>query len=190
MSFLETQVLGLAGTAVGKLLQIKPTRRFEAFSDFCSITETHNMAVTATQYPIEDGTQGTDHIVRQPKNITWDVVFGERSDPQGTYQRLLDLMYSGVPFTAVTGLRRYDNMLLVSVTANQDTHSSRILKCSLTMQEVLITFPLATNMPPRSQQANPNVTAKTAQTGTKQLQEKPVRTSALEDAANAVRGKK
>lgn len=141
MSFLETQVLGLAGTAVGKLLQIKPTRRFEAFSDFCSITETHNIAINATQYPIEDGTQGTDHIVRQPKNITWDVVFGERSDPQGTYQRLLDLMYSGVPFTAVTGLRRYDNMLLVSVTANQDTHSSRILKCTLTMQEILITFP-------------------------------------------------
>lgn len=69
MSFLETQVLGLAGTAVGKLLQIKPSRRFEAFSDFCSITETHNMAVTATQYPIEDGTQGTDHIVREPKTL-------------------------------------------------------------------------------------------------------------------------
>ena len=178
MSFLETQVLGLAGTAVGKLLQIKPTRRFEAFSDFCSITETHNIAVTATQYPIEDGTQGTDHIVREPKNITWDVIFGERSDPQGTYQRLLDLMYSGVPFTAVTGLRRYDNMLLVSVAANQDT---RILKCTLTMQEIVITFPLATNMPPRSQQANPNVTAKTAQTGTKQLQEKPIKVSAMED---------
>nr|DAV86223.1 MAG TPA: hypothetical protein [Caudoviricetes sp.] len=185
MSFLETQVLGLAGTAVGKLLQIKPARRFEAFSDFCSITETHNIAVTATQYPIEDGNQGTDHIVREPKNITWDVIFGERSDPQGTYQRLLDLMYSGVPFTAVTGLRRYDNMLLVSVAANQDTHSARILKCTLTMQEIVITFPLATNMPPRSQQANPNVTAKTAQTGTKQLQEKTVKeNTALRNVTN------
>ena len=88
-------------------------------------------------------------------------------------------MYSGVPFTAVTGLKRYENMLLVSVAANQDSHSARILKCTLTMQEIVITFPLATNMPPRSQQANPNVTAKTAQTGTKQLQEKPVSESRL-----------
>jgi len=76
-------------------------------------------------------------------------------------------------------------MLLVSVAANQDTHSARILKCTLTMQEIVITFPLATNMPPRSQQANPNVTAKTAQTGTKQLQEKTVKeNTALRNVTN------
>lgn len=77
------------------------------------------------------------------------------------------------------GFLSFESLFDSSVAANQDTHSARILKCTLTMQEILITFPLATNMPPRSQQANPNVTAKTAQTGTKQLQEKPVQEQTL-----------
>lgn len=181
MSFLQSQVLGLVGSAIGKLLQIKPSRSFEEFSDFCSITETHDASVTPSQYPIEDGTQGTDHLVRTPKLITWDVMFSERSDPQGTYDRLLELMYSGVPFTATTGLKTYENMVLTSVAANQDAKTARILKCTLSMQEVLITAPVATSMPPRAKQANPNLTGKTANGGTKQLKESstPVRESRL-----------
>lgn len=182
MPFLTTQAVGLAGSIIGRLLQIKPSRSFSEFSDFCSITETHNLSVTATQFPIEDGTQGTDHIVKDPKNITWDLAFGERSNPQETFDRLLDLMYSGIPFTASTGLKTYENMVLLSVNASQDNHTGRILSCSLTMQEIIITAPVSTTLPPRQNQANANVTGSTSKTGTKQLQPaKPVETSRIEN---------
>lgn len=170
MSFLKTQALGLAGTLLGKLLTIQPSRSFADFSEFCSIVETHNLAVTPTQYPIEDGTQGTDHIVKSPTIISWDLIFGERSNPQETYESLQDLLFSGVPFTAVTGLKTYDNLVLTSLTANQDSHTARILSCSLTMQEIIITTVQTTTMPARNQQANANVTASTVKSGTRQVE--------------------
>ena len=92
MSFFENQIVGIAGTLIGKMLTISPSRSFAGFSEFCSITEVHNAAVQATQYPIEDGTQGTDHIVRLPDVLQWEVVFEERSNPRQTYDRLRKLM--------------------------------------------------------------------------------------------------
>lgn len=169
MSFLQTQLVGLAGTIVGKLLTIKPSRKFASFSEFCSVVEAHSSAVQATQYPIENGTQGTDHIVRLPDALTWEIVFEEKSNPRQTFKKLRDLMYSGVPFTAETGLKTYKNMVILSISASQDSHTGRILRCSLTLQEIIITSAVATTLPPRAQQKMAQTTGSTSDSGSKNL---------------------
>lgn len=170
MSFFETQIVGLAGTLIGKLLKITPSRSFAEFTEFCSITEAHSTAVTATQYPIEDGTQGTDHVVKMPDVLQWEVVFNDQSNPRQTYEKLQQLMISGEPFDAETGLKSYKDLILVSVSATQDVHTGRILRCTLSLQEIIITSAVATTLPPRARQANANVTGSTADTGSKSLE--------------------
>lgn len=180
MSFFENQVIGGAGTLIGNFLTIKPSRSFAEFSDFCSVTESHSSAVQATQYPIEDGTQGTDHIVKLPDVLSWELVFDDRSNPQQTYAKLQDLMFSGEPFFAETGLKTYRNVVLLSISASQDSHTGRVLRCSLTLQEILLTSAVTTTLPPRTSQANPQVTGTTAKTGSKNLQgASPARESQL-----------
>lgn len=171
MSFFENQVTGLAGTVVGKFLTVRPSRSFGEFTGFCSVTETHSAAIEATDYPIEDGTQGTDHIIKQPDLITWDVGFDESFNAQETYAKLHALMQSGELFDATTGLKTYRNLILLSISASQDFKTGRVLRCTLTMREVIITQAIVTTLPPRAKQSKPNLTDSTAKTGTKSLKQ-------------------
>jgi hypothetical protein len=167
-SILQTQATGLIGTLIGSVLRVNPSRTFSEFSDFCSVSESHSASVTPTQYPIENGTQGTDHIIKNPDVLTWDLLFNERSSPQDTYTRLHDLLTSGTPFEATTGLRNYENLVLTGLSATTDSHTGRVLRCSLTMQEITITEAVTTTLPPRARQKSANVTGSTSQNGTKQ----------------------
>jgi hypothetical protein len=183
MSVLQTQATGLIGTLIGNVLQVNPSRTFSDFSDFCSVSETHSASVTPTQYPIENGTQGTDHIIKNPDVLTWDLLFNEKSAPQDTYTRLHDLLTSGTPFEAVTGLRSYENLVLTGLSATTDNHTGRVLRCTLTMQEITVTETATATLPPRARQKQANVTGSTAQSGTKQVKE--IRVSKLDKAAQS-----
>lgn len=157
----------LAGTAIKKWLNIKPTRSFGGFSGFVSLTETHNHEVELTQYPIEDGTQGTDHVIKRPVSLQWEVIWGEADNPETIFKGLLNLQESGEPFTAQLGLKTYENMILTGISVTQDHHTGRVLRASLSLQQIQITAPVATTLPARSAQKNAKVTASTAKAGKK-----------------------
>ena len=179
MSFWETQLTGLAGTAVSSLLSVNPKRKFSSFSGFVSVTESHSAVVQTTTYPIEDGTQGTDHIVRQPDIVTWDIGFPGDFDPETMYRKLHELLLSGIPFDAETGLKKYSNMVLTSLNAAQDSHTGRILRVTLSMQEIIITRATYTTLAPAAQQKNAASTSSTAKSGTKHVQASEVKQSDL-----------
>lgn len=182
MSFWETQLNGLVGVTIETLvgfLTITPKRSFAEFSDFCSITEAHSSQVQVTEYPIEGGLTGNDDVIKSPDVLTWELAFGQESNPEQTYAKLHELLVSKETFDASTGLKTYRNMKLLSLSCSQDSHSGRILRCQLTMREVLITSAIQTLLPSAEQQANPALTQSTAQTGKKQLQESKVPESDL-----------
>lgn len=133
MAFWETQVNSVLGTSVGTLLAIKPKRTFASFSGFVSITESHSTATEATSYPIEDGTQGTDHIIRKPDALSWELAFMPESDPETMFRKLRELQMSGEPFDADTGLKRYTNLVILSLACTQDAHSGRICRVNISM---------------------------------------------------------
>ena len=158
-----------ASNLLSGLLTIQPQRSFASFSDFVSISEGHTSEIQTTDYPIEDGTQGTDHIVRQPDVLSWELAFRAESNPKVTLEKLKELQRSGVPFDATTGLVTYHNLLLLSIATTTDSHTARILRCQLTMKEIVITKAQLTVLPDKSRQANPKMTAGTQQSGKKQV---------------------
>lgn len=181
MAFWETQVNSVLGTSVGTLLAIKPKRTFASFSGFVSITESHSTATEATSYSIEDGTQGTDHIIRKPDALSWELAFMPESDPETMFRKLRELQMSGEPFDADTGLKRYTNLVILSLACTQDAHSGRICRVNISMQEIIITSAVTTILPPRAKQAAPQLTASTSKNGMKSLEEAKPTNSALEN---------
>lgn len=59
--------------------------------------------------------------------------------PKETYQQILDLQTSRIPFDVVTGKRLYSNMLIRAVEVTTDRTLENVLMAVLTLREVIIT---------------------------------------------------
>jgi hypothetical protein len=59
--------------------------------------------------------------------------------PKETYQQILDLQTSRIPFDVVTGKRLYSNMLIRAIEVTTDRTSENVLMAVLTLREVIIT---------------------------------------------------
>ena len=100
------------------------------------------------------------------------------SDPETMFRKLRELQMSGEPFDADTGLKRYTNLVILSLAC---THSGRICRVNISMQEIIITSAVTTILPPRAKQAAPQLTASTSKNGMKSLEEAKPTNSALEN---------
>lgn len=101
----------------------------------CVISERHSSELDITEIPIETGAKITDHAVIVPKRITLDAA---DSGAAATYAALVAFQESRVPFTLVTGLSIYNNMLIKRIDADRDAQFSRILRCRCDLQEVIL----------------------------------------------------
>ena len=99
------------------------------------ITERHKAELAITEIPVENGVRITDHAFVLPKKITLDCA---SSNAAATYAALVALQESRLPFTLVTGLFVYNNMLIKSLNADRDATFSTVLKCTADLQEIII----------------------------------------------------
>lgn len=99
------------------------------------VREKHISKLELTHLPVEDGADITDHAVVMPKTVTL-----ECADENGaaTYQALVAFQESRVPFTLVTGLAVYENMLPVSIEPERTAEFSRIFNGVIELQEIII----------------------------------------------------
>ncbi|MTD37819.1 hypothetical protein GIX45_04050 [Erwinia sp. CPCC 100877] len=112
---------------------------------------THDMTIAS--HPIERGASISDHAFASPVKVKMDCGFGGggslldfASDwqvrvglsPAETLDRLVALQKSAVPITIITGKRTYENMLIQSLQATTDGSAENTLKCSLTLQQVIL----------------------------------------------------
>lgn len=88
---------------------------------------------------------------------------------QDIYQQLLDLQSSAVPFTIYTGKRKYESMLMKSVTIETDVRTENSLSVVMVCQQIIIVYTTvqAVQAPADAQEA-PQDTAAVQETGTKQ----------------------
>lgn len=92
------------------------------------------------------------------------------STVQDVYQQLLALQNSAVPFTVYTGKRKYDSMLIKSMTVRTDKTTENALIAQLVCRQVIIVTTSIVAIPaPASDQASPQDTAGVVEAGTKQL---------------------
>lgn len=127
------------------------------------ISEKHNDTLEITEHPVEVGAAISDHAYRRPSEVVMQVGFaggGSLLDfldttsiglsaglsPKETYQELLDLQSSRVPFDVVTGKRIYSNMLIRALEVTTDRTSENVLSAVLTLREVIITSTTTTQV--------------------------------------------
>ncbi|MDU3155018.1 MAG: hypothetical protein E7B34_05005 [Hafnia alvei] len=127
------------------------------------ISEKHNDTLEITEHPVEVGAAISDHAYRRPSEVVMHVGFaggGSLLDfldttsfglsvglsPKETYQELLDLQNSRVPFDVVTGKRIYSNMLIRALEVTTDRTSENVLSAVLTLREVIITSTTTTQV--------------------------------------------
>ncbi|HAZ7556112.1 TPA: terminase small subunit [Escherichia coli] len=119
------------------------------------ISEKHTDMLEITEHPVEVGAAVADHAYKKPSEVVMEVGFaggGALLDfasnltatsllglsPQQTYQELLDLQESRIPFDVVTGKRLYSNMLIRALEVTTDKTTENVLSAVLTLREVLI----------------------------------------------------
>lgn len=131
------------------------------------ISEKHNDTLEITEHPVEVGAAISDHAYRRPSEVIMQVGFaggGSLLDfldttsvglsaglsPKETYQELLDLQSSRVPFDVVTGKRIYNNMLIRALEVTTDRTTENVLSAVLTLREVIITSTTTAQVAPKA----------------------------------------
>lgn len=119
------------------------------------VSEKHTDTLEITEHPVEVGAAIADHAYKKPSEVVMEVGFaggGSLLDfasnltatsllglsPQQTYQEILDLQASRIPFDVVTGKRLYSNMLIRALEVTTDKTTENVLSAVLTLREVLI----------------------------------------------------
>ncbi|MEZ2132399.1 MULTISPECIES: phage baseplate protein [unclassified Sinorhizobium] len=101
----------------------------------CVVSENHMSTLEVTSIAIESGAKITDHAVVQPKSVVLDIA--DRGAAV-TYAALVAFQESRVPFTLVTGLSIYRNMLIKSISTDRKAGNAYILSCKVDLTEAII----------------------------------------------------
>ena len=148
------------------------------------VSEKHSDTLEITEHPVEIGAAVADHAYKRPSEVVMEVGFaggGSLLDfadtssiglslglsPQETYQELLDLQNSRIPFDVVTGKRLYSNMLIRALEVTTDKTTENVLSAVLTLREVLITQTQQITVANKSDMKDGASTSAVANAGTK-----------------------
>lgn len=131
------------------------SRRIGVIIPSVVVSEKHSDTLEITEHPVEIGAAVADHAYKRPSEVVMEIGFaggGSLLDfadtskiglslglsPQETYQELLNLQSSRIPFDVVTGKRLYSNMLIRALEVTTDRTTENVLSAVLTLREVLI----------------------------------------------------
>jgi hypothetical protein len=158
-----------------------PVRQFGTFHAYITLEEQHHDELVITDHPVEQGAAITDHAYKKPAEVTLTVAwsnsgldaalslqFGNYSS--FVYDLLVKLQAQRIPFAVSTGKRKYQNMLIQSISVRTDEKTENCLIATVHCREVIIVQTTTTTLQPAANQSNPQKTAATANTGTKQPQ--------------------
>lgn len=147
---------------------IKPVRKIGPIAIQVIINENTTDTLTITKQPVQQGASITDHSFKEPTGFSITALFKDNVSKSlsAIYQDLLDLQNSRTPFDVVTPKRIYKNMLMATLSQTTDKSTENCLAISAAFQEVIIVS-VSTTTVPRDAQAQPQVTAKTENSGPK-----------------------
>lgn len=106
--------------------------------------EDHESTISITKVPVEFGADITDHAYIEPKTVTIKGMIGPGFRGIGSfsraagYQALVRYQESRVPFTLITGLDFYRNMLIQSISVPRNPDNANVLEFTAKLQQVLI----------------------------------------------------
>lgn len=165
-----------------------------------TIEEVHRDEVQITEHPVEQGANIADHAFEVPASLIvrygWsnspsanNLVGAAAFSAAGTasavqslltgnstnqvrdvYKSLLDLKSTRQPFSVFTSKRKYDNMLIKSISVTTDKATEQALMVTIELKQVLIvSVSTSAVSAPAADQANPSSTAAPVDGGNKSL---------------------
>lgn len=120
-----------------------------------------------TEHPVERGAAITDHSFKHPAEVTMKLGWsnsslrsaGSEDYVRQVYALLLSAQAARQPFTAVTGKRVYDNLLIQSIRLRTDAATEYALMIDLVLKEIIIVDTVAAAIAPQANHAMPAATA-------------------------------
>ncbi len=161
---------------------IRPERSLGSYQFDIVVEENHEDTLVITEHPAEQGAPFSDHAYKKPATVTirggvTDVgssLNATASDGDtrvvSLYEKLLELQDSKEPFEIVTGLRRYENMLLETLSVPVDQTGSGAAIMTANCRQVFIVKTQSTSVPSARRHANAAKTGGVNNKGKKQLQ--------------------
>lgn len=101
----------------------------------CVISEKPSAELEITEIPVESGARITDHALILPKKVTLDIASASAA---ASYNALVAFQERREPFTLVTGLAVFDNMLIKRIEPERDATYSQVLRATVDLQEIVI----------------------------------------------------
>ena len=155
---------------------------------------THTSQLTITQHPVQSGSSISDYAYMQPRTLSLNIGMtdvaksfipgqfsGGSSRSVQAYQVLLQLQQMRIPVQVYTRLGLYQNMLVETMTVQDDNTTTHGLRCTVDLSELLVATVEVVKI-----SANPAVTD-SAKKGTQQPKQVP--SSILQTLANLFNGK-
>lgn len=121
----------------------------------CTISDVHDYQSTITKYPVEDGTNISDHIINNPETITITgfitnspissiiapianlVRRGGENRVKLAFGTLTDIRDAKLPVNVVTGLKTYRGMYLQSINIPRDARTGDSLRFTAIFTRIL-----------------------------------------------------
>ena len=111
-----------------------------------TISEDHSYTCKATQFPLENGSSITDHVINDPVKLSLSGIvsdspisflsaFNRSSD---AFNRLVRIHELKEKITIVTGIKAYRNMIMTSFTVPRDTETGQALSFVFEFQQITI----------------------------------------------------
>lgn len=137
-----------------------------------SVNEDHTSELDITENAVEVGAKITDHAQIKPKVLTMQGVISDSplfgvpfianilalvndisafsgvSRSIDMYNQLVNLQENRSPFTVITGLKQYTNMLLQNLVVNRTASTGKAIHFTATLKQIRIAQSIVVNLPP------------------------------------------
>lgn len=198
-SLITSTISNLALGSLSNLINLVPADQIGTISVDATLEEIGTDLLQITEHPVEAGANITDHAFYRPAELVmhcgWTNAKGALSLLTGgiggnqtfsggslikddfvssIYSQLLALQQSLQPFTVVTTIRSYNNMVITSLSLTRDQKTAQALMVTVTLRQIIIVSTSNTTLAPAADQANPASTSQTINYGNQALVNNPI----------------
>ena len=134
----------------GDALLTKATNIDGIFFD-AILNSSHESTLTVTKHPVQNGSNVSDHAILNPPRLSLSVAVSDAMAQYGpaykgaggtksvkAYQTLRDLQAQRIPLKVWTKLQTYENMVITSVTADDDYTTAYALRANIELEQILV----------------------------------------------------
>lgn len=119
------------------------------FDAVLNVNTTHSAVITS--HPVQSGANISDHMYMEPVQIAMEIGMsdamasmvrgqwtGAYTKSVSAYRKMCKLQALRIPFTVVTRLNRYDNMVIKSISVPDDVNTLHGLKATVELQQIIM----------------------------------------------------